>query len=390
MGWRRWPTVMHMAVVIGLVALGPRAEADSVRLVPHGPERTLFQWTHSPCHAAIIPDAPARAFRRADGQITLLASQPDNWTLTGASLETLTTDCRPTLRSADYATQALGNMWIQAVYTHDGRHVVGLASESLTPFAKAAGCNPHGQPGRCWLNEIVAVQSDDMGQTFRPFPPSDRTVASLGRSYRPETTARFGYFTTSNIVAKDEFFYVFMFAQGEGVQAKGNCLFRTRDPFDPRSWRGWDGTDFTVAPQPQGDRVTACRPVAPRVLAHEVRSLTYIPRFRVWVAVFAHRLKLRGDKEPVPGFYLATSQDLLQWTLPSRIAAVPLRPRVDSPERFASYPSLIDPGSTSRTFDTLDSPHPVLLYTVQHLRNGQGTMNRDLNYIPLRIETGPE
>ena len=114
--------------------------------------------------------------------------------------------------------------------------------------------------------------------------------------------------------------------------------------------------------------------------------MNYITSAGVWVAVFADRRKLPGDDAPVPGFYVSTSKDLLKWTTPSRIKASPTRPRVDSHDILTSYPSIIDPGSQSPNFDTIDSSNPVLLYTVQHLKNGQGTMNRDLAYVPLRID----
>jgi hypothetical protein len=88
----------------------------------------------------------------------------------------------------------------------------------------------------------------------------------------------------------------------------------------------------------------------------------------------------------VPGFYYSQSPDLVQWRPPRRIMRAPTRPRTDDPNLFMSYPSLLDPQSASRNFETLDSEDPVLLFTVQHLERGRGTMNRDLRYVPLRVE----
>jgi hypothetical protein len=361
-------------------------EAKQVQVVPDGPEKTLFKWDERRCEPSLLPDAPARAFRRADDRITLLAAHFDNWSLTGDSFETLSPSCTPVMRSSDYAARGMGSMWIEATYTRDGRAITGLASQDLTTQMKQAGCEVRGLPGRCWLNNIVAVQSNDMGETFELLPEGKEVVAALGDAYRSDLTERYGYFTTSNIVGRNEAYYVFMFAQGEHMQPKGNCLFRTADPFDPLSWKGWDGTGFTVVPRLEKGAFVACRPVAPHILSHEVRSVNYITSAGVWVAVFADRRKLPSDDMPVPGFYVSTSSDLLNWTTPSRIKPSPTRPRVDSDDILTSYPSIIDPGSRSRNFDTIDSSNPVLLYTVQHLKNGQGTMNRDLVYVPLRID----
>jgi hypothetical protein len=283
----------------------------------------------------------------------------------------------------------MGSLWIEATYTEDGRNIVGLVSQDLRANIKAQGCDAAGQPGKCWVNNIIAVKSDDMGETFAPLAPEKRIVASLGQTYSAKNTVRFGYFTASNIVAADGFFYVFMYAQGEGVQEPGNCLFRTDNPLDASSWRGWDGSDYTIVPRPEGRKVGGCRPIAPRVLTHEVRSVNYITQSKTWVAVFTNRLKVGSEREAIPGFYMSTSRDLLNWSAPSRIMAAPTRPRIDSNERITGYPAIIDPESRSRNFDTIDSSKPVLLYTVQHLKNGQGTMNRDLVYVPLLIEAPP-
>jgi hypothetical protein len=379
--------LLVVSAFVSTVLSWTASKASEVKLVPGGPEKTLFKWDPMKCGESFIPDAPARAFRRADGRISLYATHFDNWTLVGATFDTLRPDCRATMRSSDYASQGMGSLWIEATYTEDGRNIVGLVSQDLTAKMKELGCDPAGKPGKCWLNNIIAVQSRDMGETFEPLATDKRVVASLGQSYSDSKTLRHGYFTTSNIVASEEFFYVFMYAQGEGVQKPGNCLFRTQSPLDPSSWRGWDGAGYNIVPRPNGRETGACQPVAPNILTHEIRSVSFITASRTWVAVFANRLKMGEEKEAVPGFYMSSSKDLLNWNAPTRIMETPTRPRIDSWERTTGYPAIIDPESRSRNFDTIDGPNPVLLYTVHHLKNGQGTMNRDLVYVPLRIES---
>ncbi|TDH61327.1 hypothetical protein E2C06_17645 [Dankookia rubra] len=367
----------------GLVmALGAPAAAQPVGLTPAGGPRTLYRWATDRCEDEFIPDAPARAFRRADGRMALLATHRENWMLLGDDFATLRPDCRSVLRSS---AQGSGELWIEATYTRDGREVVALVSQDLSLRVRAAGCDRRDLPGRCWLNNILAARSADMGQSFALVPGPSGMVATLGDHYPAEARSRHGVFTTSNIVRHAGAYYMVAYLQAEARQPPGNCLFRTEDPFVPASWRGWDGRDFALdLSGPGGGR--PCVALAPQVLQSEVRSLTYVPGRGVWLAVFRGRLRLEGDAAPVPGFYYAQSRDLLAWEAPRRLWAAPTEARRDDATRVTNYPSLLDPASASRNFETLDSGRPVLLFTVQHLRQGQGSMDRDLQYLPLRMD----
>ena len=371
-----------------LVALGAaKALAQgAVVITQAGEPSVLYRWATDRCEDEFIPDAPSRAFRRSDGQMALIAAHRENWLLVGRDFASLRPSCRAAIRSSEHRRSGTGNLWIEATYTHDGQYVAALVSQDLTENVRRAGCDKRNLPGRCWLNNIVAALSTDMGQSFSLQEPERRVVATLGTDYPPESRMRFGVFTTSNIVRGGAgSYYMIAYTQGEGVQQPGNCLFRTDDPFLPERWRGWDGSDFNVDLRPAASP-RSCRPLGRAGLPTEVRSLTYDSRRKAWIAVFAARLKTRGDVEPVPGFYYSQSPDLLQWQAPQRIMRAPTRPRTDDPGVFMSYPSLLDPGSASRNFDTLESGNPVLLFTVHHLERGRGTMNRDLQYIPLRVE----
>jgi hypothetical protein len=368
------------------MALGGGAAAQTVTLSPAGEPRTLYRWSTDRCEDEFIPDAPARAFRRADGRIALLATHRENWALVGADFASLKPDCRSVLRSSAQAPDGAGELWIEATYTRDGRDVVALVSQDLSRRMRAEGCDRRDLPGRCWLNNILGARSNDMGRSFALLPGPSRMVATLGDRYPAEARARYGVFTTSNIVHHGSGYYMVAYLQAESMQPAGNCLFRTGDPFVPGSWRGWDGTDFSIdLARPDGDG-RPCVPLSPQVLQTEVRSLTYVPDRGVWLAVFRGRMKLAGDAAPVPGFYYAQSRDMLDWQAPRRIWAAPTQARRDDATMVTNYPSLLDPGSLSRNFESLDSGRPVLLFTVQHLRNGQGTMNRDLQYLPLRAD----
>jgi hypothetical protein len=287
-----------------------------------------------------------------------------------------------TLLSSAHREPGAGNLWIESTYTFDGKNIAALVSEDRTSLIAAEGCNAQGEPGRCWTNEILAARSDDMGQSFSLYPPASRTVASLGTEYPSTMHGRFGAFTASNIVAKDSFYYTIISVQGD-KQPPGACLFRTENPLKPYGWRAWDGNEFSI------DMTTAnnshvCSPL--KGLPSEVRSISYVSKKRRWIAVFASRIRLVGDTTPLPGFYYAESEDLKTWSAPRRILAAPTKPREGPEDYFTIYPSLIDPGSGSKNFETIDSNRAILTFTKQHLVQGRGTMNRDLMYVFVDVE----
>ncbi|RAI44990.1 hypothetical protein CH341_06145 [Rhodoplanes roseus] len=370
-----------LSVLTAFVPVTARAGAEP-HLAPAGAPEVLYSWQTQRCEDEFIPDSPARAFRRADGEMVLIATHRTNWSLVGPDFHNLRVSCRVMMRSTDYPF-GTGRLWIQATYTFDGTKIAALVSQDLSADFKRAGCDPRGEPGRCWVNQILSASSDDMGAHFSLAPPDRRTVATLGDAYPPTAKGRYGVFTTSNIVHRDDGYYMIAATQAWGVQETGNCLFRTSDPMDPGLWRAWDGERFSIDMR-SPSTPTPC----PRIkgLTSEVRSITYSPRHDRWIAVFAGRHLLPGDEKPVPGFYYATSTDLLNWSRPARITAAPTKPREERLDQVWGYPSLLDPQSKTRNFETVDGEAPVLLFTIAHLDNGRGTMNRDIWYMPLKLD----
>jgi len=114
-----------------------------------------------------------------------------------------------------------------------------------------------------------------------------------------------------------------------------------------------------------------------------------VPKASCWVAVFLGRTRLQGDAAIIPGIYMATSTDLINWGRPSRIFATPLRP-TDGVNIVVGYPSILDPGSLTRNFETIDSDRPLLTYTVINPGQPGGIYNREILSVPLRIvQDGP-
>ncbi|WP_149539537.1 hypothetical protein [Siccirubricoccus phaeus] len=354
-----------------------------------GEQQTLYSWQSARCEDEYIPDSPARAFRRADGQVALIATHRENWMMVGPDFTQLRPVCRSILPRAAYQPLGLNLLWIQGIYTPDGRHVAALLSHDRSAPTKRAGCvpDPSRRTARCWLNDILAAVSDDMGESFRLLPPGERLVASLGDAYPSNGTHRFGVFTLSNIAqGPDGFHYVIAAAEGDGIQRPGNCLLRSQDPMRPELWRAWDGTDFTVdmrhpgTPQP-------CAVLPSASLPSEVRSLLWDARQRSWIAVFQTRRRDPASGQAWTGIAYSVSPDLFRWGPPVPLLQAPTRAREGGARSFIAYPSLIDPASRSRNFDTLEGDAPLLTFAVRHLdRAGRGSMNRDIGYVRLRVQ----
>jgi len=365
------------------VAVATPAAAQSIGLAPAGPSFVIYHSVGNSCGREFIPDAPARAFKRADGKVEFFATSDINWYMLGNSLLSLRSACQTALLPQQYAPRNDRQLWIEGTYTNDGKSVVALLSEDLTNSARQRGCDMHLFPGHCWLNNILAATSADMGASFQPVPGEQGLIASLAASYDDSYRSRVGYFTTSNVVRTDGYYYFIAYAQTADLKADGNRLLRTANFTDPTSWRAWDGTGFAAIPR-AGAGGPPAAVIGPRSFMSEVRSITYLPRASSWIAVFIGRARLKGDAAAVPGIYMATSKDLLNWGPPSRVLATPLRP-TDGVNVLTGYPSLLDPASRSRNFETIDGSHPLLTYTVTHPGLPGGIYNREIIGVPLRI-----
>jgi hypothetical protein len=345
--------------------------------------RTLYKAIAAGCGPNFIPDSPARAFRRADGNVELIAAHFEDWMMIGRNFESLKPSCKSIMDFDDYHRKVPGQLWIQATYTLDGRHIEGLISQDLSRTKMAEGCQNRNIPGRCWVNQIIAVNSGDMGNHFNP----GRVVASFGDNFPPQEKWQFGFFTATNIVHQGNLFYVVLFftppsipGSSGGMTQSGNCLFRTNNILDPGSWRGWTGTGFTYDPNRGKGQ---CATISPAD-SGPYRSIEYAPKDHQWIVMTAGRHQLPGDPRPIPGFYSMTSPDLIHWSSYARVMGVPTS-AADSIDNIYSYPSLIDPESSSNNFDTLDHDTAILVFSVHHLKHGVGTMNRDLEFTPIRV-----
>ena len=103
------------------VAVATPAAAQSIGLAPAGPSFVIYHSVGNSCGREFIPDAPARAFKRADGKVEFFATSDINWYMLGNSLLSLRSACQTALLPQQYAPRNDRQLWIEGTYTNDGK-----------------------------------------------------------------------------------------------------------------------------------------------------------------------------------------------------------------------------------------------------------------------------
>lgn len=367
-------------------------EASAARYVVAGDAETVFAWQSQRCDAQDIPDAPARAFRNAAGTVHLFAPHFVNRALIGPTLDKVAPKCRIAFAASGNDDPAAfdDRLWLTSFETIDGTVIHALAHAEYHGHRRP-GC-VGGRYMDCWWNAVVQLVSRDGGASFQRVGGKGDVVAASPYVYDGKQGHPTGYFSPSNIIELERYHYVFIFAAAQGLQRRGACLLRTDRIADPQRWRAWDGKDFSVrligayagADQPPQDRV--CAPLAG--VPSTLTSVTQQPDGS-FTGLFAASRPLVPGGRPVTGIYAVRSGDLLHWSEPSLLLAVPMMFDFpcDTPSVYA-YPSLLDPDSPSPTFTTTGA-HPYLYLTRFNVRDCKLGMNRDLVRFPVVIQEEP-
>ncbi len=382
------------AAVAGLTLLNERQETEAVDEVVEitGLEEKVFDWSQSACAPDDIPDIPARAFRDAQGRVQLIASHYTNRRMSGPDLDHLTRDCGVIMPSHYNPDPAKfdDREWIHSTYTLDGTTVFALVHDEYQGHTHPGRC-PSGEYFKCWYNAVTLAVSTDGGLSFGHAPPPGHLVAGIPYPYVPDSGPA-GIFQPSNIVRNDadDHYYALLRVQQYRDQPQGTCVMRTTDLADPGSWRAWGGAGFGVRfinpymepnERPQ-DHI--CRPVSYDEIQLMVESLTFnthLDRFLlVGTAVDRDR-----EGNTVSGIYYSTSDDLIDWTPREPIVKAESRHtyRCGDPDPVA-YPSVLDPDSTSRNFETTGK-RAYLYFTRFNYESCQETLDRDLVRIPIEF-----
>lgn len=375
-----------------LLSLGfPDAVAAGAAVRVTGSPETVFAWRSMRCATWDVPDAPARAWKDAEGRVHLVAGHPPNRTMVGPDLDRVTPDCRVVLDSGRHdAPERYDDLgWIASTYSPDGRTVYVLIHNEYQGHRRPDVC-PSRTYMRCWSNTLALAVANDGGFAFaRPASPR-HLVATPPYRYSGEGQRPTGYFNPSNIIARNGQLYVFFWAAAQGVQARGACLMRSDDLADASAWRAWNGSDFSVRfvdPYREAvpdERGHVCAPVATDRLTSFVASVVHHRPSGTYVALMA------GARPEGTGIFAVSSTDLLHWGRPILIRPVPLLTRFECGDSEAFfYPSLLDPDSPSRNFEDVGQ-HAYLYLTRIRLESCQPGPERDLIRIPVEITIDAE
>lgn len=344
------------------------------------------------CDRDDIPDAPARAVRLADGTVELYVSDQVNRINVGPDLRRLRHECGVVFQGAHDADPAAFNdrAWIATPWTEDGRTVWAVIHDEFHGNDRPWLC-PTQRYMDCWYNALTLAVSGDGGRHFRNLPGpgsgarKPALVATLPYRYDELERGHHGYFNPTNIIRRDGRLFMFAFATRANAQQEGNCLLRGETIARPDSWRGWNGTDFSVrfvdpyaAPTVPAEHV--CAPVAPNSLRWPVTSLVRHAPSGQYVALMQNGA--RGG-----GVYYATSPDLLQWSAPALLMpAIGLGAWTCADPQPLAYPSLLDADSPDPNFQTV-ADQALLFATSFDVTQCQVTGPRDLKRWNVQITT---
>jgi hypothetical protein len=356
----------------------------NITLVTTGDAEVVFDWSNDRCEDFDIPDLPARAFRDADGNVQLLSSHLDNRRFIGPNLNEVRRDCQVIMRSAHDSDPSKynDNEWLASTYTEDGQIIYAVIHQEYHGWEHGETCP--GENFACWYNALTMAISTDGGISYQDMAESPaHLIATLPVPYEAGA-GPYGIFEPSNIIKKDGFHYLFVRIDEYKSDSQRICLMRTDDLSDPASWRAWDGSDFTVEfHSPYLDEPKTARACAG--LDSDIgmlgASITYNTALNLYVLVGLSTDNFSSDRE-IWGVMYAYSDDLIHWERRILLFEAEL-PWTYQPGdgNVYLYPSLIDPDSPSRNFETTDET--AYLYLTRFHEDFH--LNRDLIRIPVQF-----
>jgi len=374
-------TKFTLLCLLAAIPTFARAEAPpGLTLTVTGPRVTVFSHASDACDLWDIPDAPSRAIRTASGEVLLFATHFHNHLWRGPDLAHVRANCHEVFAGAEADDPSAFNDrgWLAAPFTRDGVNIIAIVHDEFQGHRRPALC-PSGRYMDCWYNALTMAISHDSGQSF----VASGLVAALPYRYDEVTGSHRGYFNPSNIVPFGQYQVMLVFATAARAQLPGNCLLRTDQPEDPRSWRGWDGTAFNVQfinpyQPPTTPGVHVCTPIGSGKLRWPVTSLVRQTTTGLFIATM---LNAAQDG----GVFYATSADLISWSDPVRLMPAEGEGAWHCSDASpVAYPSILDPASDDRSFATVGST-PWLFLTRYNAHSCALGPDRDLVRFPLVV-----
>jgi hypothetical protein len=362
-----------------------------------GPVVTSTRFRSGACDDQDAPDVPARAYRESTGKVTLIASHDRNRRLRGDSLLALRRDCQVVLEGHNDSRPEHydGQLWIASTWTPDGRTVHALIHSEYHGNHFPGGCHSN-RLTDCWYNAITQAESHDGGGSFQFERQPRPVVAAVPYRYDPDSRRQTGFFNPTNILHHDNAWYVMAFTEGAGAQKRGNCLLRTDNIADPTAWRAWDGTGFKVRlvdpysmPLPD-PKAHLCQPLVFGAVNEPISSLARDVRTGTFLALTVGDLPPASPTDrPRKAIMVSASRDLVTWSSPAFVRAIATPAAHDCRgEAPVAYPSLLDPNSTDRNFETVGATAMIFLtrFNLHPTTTGCSfDMDRDLIFVPVRI-----
>ncbi len=354
----------------GLAASG----TPTITGVLAGPRVAVFKTPEDSCAQNDIPDAMARAFRDSTGTVHFVSASSDMYQSLGPNLDSLQRSCQPTFLSANDPNPADFNdqAWLDSFYTLDGKTIAALSHTEYHGWAHPGECYTQNY-GECEYDSDTYHVSKDGGYHFDSLKAPKNFLAGIPYKYQIDG-GPMGYSVDTNVVEFEGWYYAVAADWTWPPTCSGNrgpnrCLvpgggapIRTPDVFDPSSWRGWNGTDFSVSfvdPYlgPFSDREEHVYTPVPYM--GFVNAINVCQSANIVVAT----LWDYWDNElGPPGLYFTTSTDLVNWTKPRLLVTVAELSKNDPKGSWLyAYFSLIDPAATDLNFSSIGD-HPYLYY----------------------------
>ena len=382
------------------------AGSASGQIVPIGKTSVFQAATNGSCSQ--LTDLPVTGFKDSAGQLQLIAANgTNNYRFTGPSINSLSYSCSPILTADQSPDPSKFNdfEWLASTYSEDGKTVYGLAHEEYHAWLYPnSGCpykasDSKSDRFKCWYSAVTMAKSTDGGKTYTD---TGQIVAALPYQYKDVankgTASGMGMETPSGIVKSpsDSYYYALVtqiYPTSVSSPQNGECLIRTNNLNDPASWRGWDGSGFSVkfANPYTGKGSGVCMPVIKAATTSTLHGgLTYNSYLKQYL--------LLGPTGSTAGdLSFMSSPDLIHWSKAQVFYTAPINCS------SVHYPSLIGPDGSATTgqdawfFYTQFNNTPPdcqtflsrALYSMQvHIIRSQGSYSYDWA-IPAGLASGP-
>jgi hypothetical protein len=276
---------------------------------------------------------------------------------------------------------------IGATYTEDGATIYAIVHSEYHGWEHLGQCSSGAWTDQCWYNGLTLAVSTDAGSSYQhSVAPPLHLIASSPLQYEKDLGPR-GIFHPSNIIKGADGYYYAMIRRVTlaplASDEQWSCLMRTSDLSDPDAWRFWDGAMFEgLFVNPYTDPISNaddhdCSPIDRHDIADMTESITYNEYLEQYILTGTSTY---GDKH---GFFVSYSDDLVHWTHRELLLDSDLPWTVsNASDPYYAYPSLLDPASTSRNFETIGKT--AYVYYTRNNRSS-GDLDRDMLRVPVEF-----